>query len=599
MRYKALIIKMLTCCLVLSCLSACRQNDGQSVKKRKLNFATVGVVKSLDPALAADVTSRNMAGAIFDTLLQYDYMARPYKLEPSILAEMPTISADNRLYTFKIRKDLYFHNDECFSSLSDRQLTVDDIIFSFKRVCDPDMHSPVLWIFQGRIKGIEQFREQVRTNRANGVLAGYPSQIDGLKKIDDYTFSIELSDPDPRFLYYLAMPGAAVVSKKATIYYKNDVNSHPIGSGAFKLKSWEKNYRLILERHPDYRTEFFAEATEPNDRKCKLPLSDEIVYNIVKSPFTAWLLFLQGELDMTALDKDNLDVLSENGQLSPALTARGIKFVQAPAFEIRYVGFNMQNEKFRNNPYLRKAISCAYDLSRREKHAGGQLLRAAGPVIIGVDGYDPDLVNPYAYNLEKAKEYLKLAGYEDGIDPATNRPLELNFDLNGSSSHYLQLGELLASDLAKIGIKVNVCLNSSPRFFAKIRQGETDLFFLSWVGDYPDAENFLQLFYSKRIGSANRVGYSNQAFDDMFEAIIHMQQSEERTQLYRKMAEYIVNECVWIYDGIPMNYQLTHSFLENYYPHNFNFGTLKYLSVDPKKREELKKSFKPLDFRGL
>ena len=85
----------------------------------------------------------------------------------------------------------------------------------------------------------------------------------------------------------------------------------------------------------------------------------------------------------------------------------------------------------------------------------------------------------------------------------------------------------------------------------------------------------------------------------MFEAIIHMQQSEERTQLYRKMAEYIVNECVWIYDGIPMNYQLTHSFLENYYPHNFNFGTLKYLSVDPKKREELKKSFKPLDFRGL
>ena len=132
MRYKAFIIKILTCCLVLSCLSACRQNDGQSVKKRKLNFATVGVVKSLDPALAADVTSRNMAGAIFDTLLQYDYMARPYKLEPSILAEMPTISADNRLYTFKIRKDLYFHNDECFSSLSDRQLTVDDIIFSLK-----------------------------------------------------------------------------------------------------------------------------------------------------------------------------------------------------------------------------------------------------------------------------------------------------------------------------------------------------------------------------------------------------------------------------------------------------------------------------------
>ena len=599
MTYKPLIIKYLLCFLGLSFLLSCRQSDDSSVKKRRLNFATLGVVKSLDPALAADVSSRNMAGAIFDTLLQYNYMARPYKLEPSILSEMPSISDDGLTYIFKIRKDLYFHNDGCFSSLSDRKLTTDDIIFSFKRVVDPSMHSPLYWIFRGKIKGLEQFRATLSKSQTSEVLKGYPSEIDGLKKIDDYTFVIELESPVPRLLHCLAMPAAGIVSKKATIYYQNDVNNHPIGSGAFRLKSWEKNYRLVLERHPDYRKEFFAEAENIADRTRKLPLSDEIVYNIVKRPFTAWLLFMQGELDMTALDKNNLDVLNEAGELSPPLKQRGIKLLQAPAFEIRYVGFNLQNEKFKNNPNLRKAISCAYDIDRRIKHAGGQLLPAAGPIIIGIDDHDPDLKNPYSYNLEKAREYLAKAGYPNGIDPETGKALELNFDLNGNSSHYLQLGELFASDLAKIGIQLNVCLNNSPRFFDKVLRGETDLFFLSWVGDYPDAENFLQLFHSATIGSSNRVGYGNAEFDRIFERASKMNPSPERTQLYRKCEEFIVNECVWIFDGVPMNYQLAHSFLENFYPHNFNFGTLKYLSVDPEMRDEIKKSFKPMNFKEL
>lgn len=600
MKTNYLIIKILICLLWVVVFGGCSESDDVKNSQKTLNFATVGVVKTLDPAMAADVTSRNMAGAIFDTLVQYNYMARPYKLEPSIIEVMPSISDDNRVYTFKIRRDLYFHEDKCFNSKNDRQLKVDDIIFSFKRVIDPNMYSPVYWIFRDKIVGINEFRDKLSRATNYGYKKGYPLNIDGLKKIDDFTFQISLINPDPRFLYYLAMPAASIVSKKATIYYNNDLSNHPVGSGAFKLKNWQKNYKITLEKHPDYREEFFAEAQNLTDRKRKLPLSDEIVFSIVKRPFSAWLLFLQGELDMTALDKDNLDILGNNGEaFSPALAKRGIQLVQAPAFEIRYVGFNMLNEKFRNNPDLRKAISLGYDINRRIKHSSNQLLRADGPLIMGVDGYDATLVNPYFYNLELAKNYLKKAGYENGIDPKTNQPLELNFDLNGSSSHYLQLGEMMASDMAKLGIKINVQLNSSPRFFAKVRQGETDLFFLSWVGDYPDAENFLQLFYSKLIGSANRVGFSDGKFDKMFEKVIPMGESPERTLLYQEMARYLVEQAVWIYDGVPMSYQLTHKFLENFYSHNFNFGTLKYLSVDPKDRNMIKKNFKPLDFKEL
>ncbi len=555
-------------------LFLCGCSDNEHGKQRHLKFGTSGVVKSLDPALGADLVSRNMCGVIYDTLLQYDYPDIPYKLEPSMLAEMPVVSPDGTKYTFKLRNDLYFHNSEIFNSLQDRKVTSDDVIFSFKRIIDSNLNSPMYWIFRNKIKGIEDFR-RATADDCNGE---YP-ELEGLRKIDDLRFEIILNSPDYRFLYFLALPNCGIISRKAVLSENDHFSKSPVGSGAFKLKKWQKGYKIEFERYNEYREEFFEKAADTKDRKRPLPLADGMTFYIFKRNFASWLLFLQKELDMAVLDKDNLDLLDgSNGELPPDLQKQNIKLYRTPSFELRYVGFNFRDPVFSNNKKLRMALSCAYNLPRRLKHYKGQLLPAPGPVAPGVAGADPNWQNPCPYDIERAKKLLAEAGYPDGIDPATNEPLTLTFDLNGSSSTHRQLGELMASDMAKIGVKIIPGLNSSPRFFAKLASGQVQLFYLSWAGDYPDAENFLQLFYGPNANSCNRTCYKNETFDAMFRRIIPMPDCQERTQLYREMSEFITAETPWIFDGIPVNYQLTHSHIENFVPYNFNFNFHKYLN---------------------
>lgn len=552
-------------------------NEKNNTAECHLKFGSSGVIKSLDPALGADLVSRNMCGILYDTLLQYDYPAIPYKLEPSMLAEMPLISDDGKTYRFKLRNDLYFHDSKAFKSKSERKITSDDVIFSFKRIIDSSMNSPVYWIFRNKIKGIEDFRRATATP-CNG---DYP-ELEGLKKIDDSTFEIILKSPDYRFLYFLALPHCGIVSEKAVRNDPFHFSSNPVGSGAFQLKKWQKGYKIAFERFPDYRTEYFPAAAAPADRKRKLPLADKMTFYIFKRNSAAWLMFLQKHLDMAVLDKDNLDILnSKDGSLPDDLKKRDIHLYRTPSFELRYVGFNFRDPLLANNHKLRMALSCAYNLPRRLQHYKGQLLPAPGPIAPGVAGSDPDWQNPYSYDLARAKKLLAEAGFPEGTDPSTGEPLTLTFDLNGTTATHHQLGELMVSDMAKIGVRIIPVLNSSPRFFAKLASGQIQLFYLSWAGDYPDAENFLQLFYGPNAGSCNRTSYRNAQFDAMFKKIIPMPDSPERTALYRQMSDFITNETPWIFDGIPVNYQLTHDCIENFVPFNFNFNYHKYLSKKP------------------
>ena len=568
---------------------------------RVMHISAGGRVKTMDPALSADLASRNIVAAFYDTLLQYDYTARPYKLIPSMLESMPVISADLKTFTFKLRADLLFQDDACFKDCAkDRKVTAHDVVFSFLRIADARLYSPVFWMFRGKIKGIDDFREASSLLKP-GDYSLYEKGIPGLRVIDDRTFVIQLNDPDPRFLFSLAIPYASIVSSQAVKFYGEAIAGHPVGSGPFRLDKWIRDYRITLSRNPEYRQEFFSSAESPADRTRPMPLLDKIVCYQIKQPISAWLMFLQGGLDMSALDKDNLDaVIGEDRRLVPALAKRDIKLLPVPSFEIRYVGFNFTDPLLAENLNLRKAISLAYDTNARVKHFNYQLMPAQGPVPPGVDGYDPDFKNPYCtYNLEKAKELLRLAGYPDGIDPKTGEPLTLTFDLAGNTAVYRQLAELMERDMKQIGIRITPALNSQPRFFQKLRQGKFQLFLLSWVGDYPDAENFLQLFYGGNAGSCNRVFFRDAVFDGMFEKIIPMPESPERTALYEKMIEYVAGQCPWIIESIPMTFQLNHSWLENYQPHDFAFNQWKYLAIDTAKRINMKKSFRPIELKDL
>ena len=544
--------------------------------ERVLYSAAGGRVKTLDPVKADDLASRNMAGSIFDTLLQYDYTARPYKLIPSMLSEMPEVNAAGDRFRFKLREDLCFADDPVFKSRAERKITSKDVIYSILRFADSRNHSPVYWMFRGKIRGLDEFHRLSRTLPPgdNSLYNRIPS---GFRILDDRRFEIILTKPDPRFLYMLALPNAGIVPQRAVEHYGEDFARHPVGSGAFVLKKWIREYRLELVRNPDYRLEFFPQAEDISDRTRPLPLSDRVIFFQVKQPMTAWLLFLQGRLHMNGVDKDNSDLIA-GGDLPPELKQKGIRLLRMPEFEIRYVGFNFADPLLGKNVKLRQALSLAYNVSRRVQHSGNQLLPAQGPIPPGVAGYDENFRNPFAADdLERAKQLLSEAGYPGGIDPSTGKRLRFTFDQSGNSSAHRQYGELAAADFAKLGIEVESVLNNNARFYEKLRQGKLQMFRLSWIGDFPDAENFLQLFYSGNAGGCNRTGFSDPEYDRMYLEILPMPNSPERTLKYKAMVEYLAGKAPWIFEGFPLSYQLNHAGLQNYLPHDFAFCRYKYL----------------------
>jgi len=580
---------------------------GGAAAEKVLYTCANGIVNTLDPALAADLTSSYMVAALYDTLIEYDYTKRPYQISPSMIEKLPDVGEGAKDYIFVLRDDLYFIDDPCFapfaadaSTICRRKVTSRDVVFSLLRLADVRLRSPGNWMWRGKIKGIEKFYE--RTSQASSKdFSPYDSGCEGFEIIDDRTFKIKLEQPDPRFLYLLAIPYASIVSRTAVEHYGETIAERPVGSGAFTLREWNRDYVLVMDKNPNYRCQFYRHAENKAEQAKGLPLLDRVVCYLVKQPLSTWLMFLQGELDMSSLDKESFDaVVDKDMNLVPSLGMRGIKMVQIPSFEVVYVGFNHNDQLFRGNVELRRALSLAYDVKARIRHVNNLILPANGPIPPGAAGYDEKYKNPYGHqDLEKAAAHLALAGYPNGFDPMTGKPLEITFDLGYTDPHYRQLAELMVNDMRKIGVKIKPILNNKPRFFQKLREGQVQMFHMSWVGDYPDAENFLQLFYGANAGTCNRANFKDEEYDKLFESIKSMPDCHERTAIYAKMAKNLTEKCPWIFEGYPISYKLTHCWLENYLPHDFAFNRWKYLSVDPAKRAATKNGFIPINMGEL
>ncbi len=588
--------------LLLLCGAGCAPDKGETLD-RVVRVADGGRIVSLDPALAADVGSQRLINAFFDTLLQYNYPELPYELRPSMLETLPELGADGRTFRFRLRDDLWFHPDPCFDGLPPEARKIDSraVIFSLLRLGDSRLHSAVYSLVRGKIRGLDAFYA-----RTAGAPAGdyrlYDEGIAGLRAIDERTFEIELTAPDPRFLYLLAIPCTGVVSRRAVEFYGESISEHPVGSGPFLLDEWQREYRITMNRNPEYRYETFAAAEKPADRERRLPLADRIEWLSMRQAQAAWLLFLQGRLDMSVITRDNTDLIAAGAgeTLSPALAERGIRMLRAPSLEIQYIGFNMRDPVFADNPALRRAITLGYNIPRLIEYANYQMLPASGPLPPGVPEYDPAFVNRWGhYDEAEAARQLALAGYPGGIDPATGEALTLTLDMNGNSSMHRQIGELFAADMAKLGIQAIPVLNNSPRFYQKLGAGQIQLFRLSWKGDYPDAENFLQLFYSGNLGGANRVGYSDPAYDAMFEEYLSLPPGPARSLLVHRMLEKVTDDAPWIFESVPVNYHLKHSWFENFHPYDFSYGAWKYITADRREREELRSRFTPLSLDKL
>ena len=560
-------------------------------------YAETKRIAGFDPAKAMDLPSIQAQSKIYEGLVQYAYLERPYRVEPCLAESLPSISPDGMVYTFKIRKGIYFQDDPCFASSPSgkgkgRELCAGDFVYGIKRVADLKVGSPGYWAFRDRIVGLDDFR-----TRSGVGPTDYEAPVPGLETPDRYTLRIHLTRPFPALLWILTMNFAYAVPREAVEFYGTDFVSHPVGTGPYILKSHIHNYRLEFVRNPKWRetgrVERYPALGERGDTDNglladagnPLPFIDRLVQYVITDPSTQWLLFLSGKLEMTALSRDNWDaVVTPDRKLTPEMTARGIEMCVAPALDTAYLGFNMEDPIVGKNRFLRQAMMAAFDRERWVRFQNGRVTPAMGPIppAMRVSDHNESL---FPFDLERARSLMIQAGYPGGKDPVTGRRLEMVLELGSGESETREMAEVLASFMERIGIVLVPSFNNWPSFLKKLEQKQAQLFYLSWMADYPDPETFLQLFYGPNITpGANRCNYVNPDFDRLYEKAGTLPDGSGKKEVYAQMEQIVKTDCPWMFLHHSLSVTLKHSWLKNYKPHDFPLGLSKYYRVDGRKK---------------
>lgn len=606
------LIQLILLLPVAAFLSGCVGNNPYPPEGGKIiaYSALIEDPRTLDPAQVSDTNSASILCQIYDSLYQNAYLARPYKVEPALAADYPekrifqeevrekgVVKKVARMeYTFRLKDDIYFQDDPCFPGGKGRKVTSGDIVYSIKRLADPAVQSTGYWLVAGKIKGIDEFAKKAQAAGR----ADYSQEIEGLEAPDDGTLRVTLVEPYPAFIFVMSMPYTAPVAREAVEYYnapgREGLARHPVGTGAFRLKQWRRQHRIILEKNPTFRKDYYPAAGEPGDREKglladagkRLPFLDEVWYTIIPTDQPRWLLFTQGYLDASGIPQEQFDrAVTKQLDLSGELSGKGISLEVTSGLDVFYIAFNMRDPVLGRNKYLRQALSLAYDSDLyNEIYLNGRGANAQGPLPPGVFGYDPTMKNPYkAYDIAKAKELLATAGYPGGIDVRTGKRLELTFDIDSDSTQAREAATFDMRCFEHLGIKMKLQVNTFSQSIERTRKGTYQMTSSGWQADYPDPENFLQLLYGPNAPpNPNHSAFSNPEYDRLYEQMKTMEDSPERAAIIRRMAAIVVEECPWIFNFHTSTYALRHSWFRNRKTHGISGNYAKYLRVDPEAR---------------
>lgn len=413
--------------------------------------------------------------------------------------------------------------------MRDDALTAHDVVRSLSRLASPDVVSPNGWMMKG---------------------------VESIRAVDDRTVEMRLEARRHYFPWLMAMPGAAVMKPDGE------------GTGPYRLAKWWKNHEMTFQRRVPQPGGF-----------------DTVRFLVVDDASTQWLMFLKGELDFLGeISRDNWDaVVGLDGSLDKSLIDQGIVMHSIPTMDTMYIGFNMRDKVVGRNRKLRQALNAAFDYPAWERFYAGRITAAGGPVPPGIEGC---LETPfeYAFDLEKARRLIAEAGYPGGIDPATGRRLVLTLTIGRASQDSREAGELIAAFFERIGVKLELAFQTWDAFLKSVNEGRVQLFRMGWVGDYPDAQNFLQLFHSKnKSPGPNHSDYENPAFDAEYDAALAAETPEERNGHWRKCQEIVRGDCPWIFTHFNKSNSLVRPTVGNYLPSVLSYGNEQFYRVNANK----------------
>jgi ABC-type transport system substrate-binding protein len=564
------------------------QDDGEMV----LNLVLNSKVKSFDPIRMRDEYTNMVANQMYEALYQSHYLKRPYTYEPLLAEKMPQISEDKLTYTIKIKKGVFFQDDECFEGGKGREVRAEDFIYAIKRLANIKNLSESWSSLDDKIAGLDEFREYTKSCKSAEEV-DYSREVEGLRAVDDYTLVIKLKRPWSQFLAsMLTDVSSSPVAKEAVDYYGEDFMSHPVGTGPYILRTWKRGSYIELVRNPNFRGELYPSEGEPGDAEegylddmgRMMPFADRIVWTVIEESRPAWLLFLQGKIDVKSVPKDNWDeVLTGTGELTEVMKQRNIHLKTFEDPSVFFVGFNMNDAVLGKNKPLRQAINRAIDREKFiELFFGGRHLVAHGIFPPMMPSYNPKIKEMgYArFDADEARQLIKEAEEIHG-----GKIPELAIVMQGTDTFFRQYGQFLKRSLNDIGLEVVLEFMDWPTFQQKVNNSEAQIFASGWGVGIPDSQQFLSLFYSKyKAPGINKFNYNNPEYDKLYEKIIVMDESEQRKELYQKMELMVLEDCPAAFTNHRVAYVLHHDWYLNYKPHVFQYGLGKYRRIDLAKR---------------
>jgi len=482
-------------------------------------------IESLDPITANNYPALHVLINTCEGLVEYD---RDAKLQP-LLAKSYEISTDGLTYTFNLRTDVSFHDNECFPNGKGRKVTAKDFKYCYERICDTRIKTRGLWVYRDKVEGAQEFSDAPDKIK----------EVTGFIAINDSTFQIKLTQPFAPFMSILTMPYGYVYPKEAVEFYKEDFGFHIVGTGPYKFVRWEIDKELVCERNPNY----WAKDKDGS----ALPHIEGFRVSFIRSPETEFLDFKETKFDF---EKPSIDVYGqitdENGNLKQEYN---FDLVKQPYLNTVYLTtmINPKMEGGKNNPLgnntkLRQALNYAID---REKIIKFVLKNKGtpgvnGPLPKGMPGFS-DEVKGYKYDKEKAKKLLDEAGYPNGID------LSLKLVYHNDESQR-ELCEALQAQFKDIGVNMEIEEMLGATHRTGQNEGKLTFWRANWGADYYDPENYYALFYSKNETPTgpNTTHYKNAKVDSLYELGLKLTNFEDRMKIYREMDKVIFEDSPWM-----------------------------------------------------
>lgn len=490
-------------CIGASCSSA--SNEGRKI----FYYNEQTGIASLDPVFAKNQSVMWAVHQLYNTLVEIDDSLR---IIPS-LAKSWDVSDDRKVYTFHLRSDVFFHDDAAFPGGKGRLLKADDVAYSLARITDAKVASPGAWIFNAKVDTVQPFIA-----------------------LDDTTLRVRLLRPYNPILGILSMQYCSVVPKEAVEKYGSDFRRHPVGSGPFRFVAWEEGQALVLGKHDHY--------FEKDEKGNRLPYLDGIKISFYDSRATEFLLLRQKKLsfinDIESSFKD--EVLTKKGTLRRDWEGK-IELQTNPYLNIEYLGLlvDSANPLVKASPTrlrkIRQAINYGFDRRKMALYLRNSLGTPAesGFVPEGLPSFDTTAVKGYHYDPAQSRQLLAEAGFPDGKGLPAIKLLTIPI--------YADMGDYIAKQLTEVGINIQVEVVQKALLLELTSNSRALFFRASWIADYPDAENYLSVFYSKNPAPPNYTRYKNPAFDALFEKALAETNDSIRYRLYQQADQLVMNDA--------------------------------------------------------